>query len=278
MIIGFLLEFSDILEINLSPLHLFMRLKTVCRKHCTAKNSYSQKHLKSFCRKFKNNHTISEGNLPSKWPTAIWARKEITNGMNSEKTMDCVNQVDLRGAIVHKFRANNWLVLTLAASSNSANRDHPKIFWYDELADEVDRSYQVGDRVEIVGRLRTSKAFPDATIVGVSITPSTGWFDAKFGKGGGYQPDNNEVLIKGAFVRTYHPSENVSIVTLKLVMDDGYTYFPQVTCFGRQAIRATEINEGATVYMVARIQTNKRESEKGPQYYQSIVCRNMRVS
>jgi len=198
--------------------------------------------------------------------------------MSSEKTMDCVNQVDLRGAIVHKFKAKNWLVLTLAASSNAANRDHPKIFWYDEMADEVDKAYQVGDRVEIAGRLRTSKAFPDATIVGASISPSASWFDAKFGKTGSYEPDNNEVLLKGAFVRVFHPSENVSIVTLKLVMDDGYTYFPQVTCFGRQAIRATEISEGDTVYIVARIQTNKKESEKGTQYYQTIVCRNMRVS
>ena len=67
------------------------------------------------------------------------------------------------------------------------------------------------------------------------------------------------------------------MVTLKTVIN-GYTYFPRITCFGRQAERAADIQEGATVYFVAHIQTNKKETEDGTQHYQSVVCRNMRVS
>ena len=62
---------------------------------------------------------------------------------------DYVNQVLFRGGIVHKFRADKWLVLTLATSLNQSNKDYPKVYWYDELIDKIDQSYDVGDRVKL---------------------------------------------------------------------------------------------------------------------------------
>ncbi|MDR0287231.1 MAG: hypothetical protein LBI03_05945 [Clostridiales bacterium] len=197
--------------------------------------------------------------------------------MKSQTVLDFINKVEFCGAIVHKYRADNWLVVTLAVSVTSGTKDHPKVYWYDDMVDQIDESYQVGDRVEIVGRLRTSKAYPATSIIGETITPTAGWFDAKFNQSGEYKPDHNEVLLKGTFVRAYIPPQpELTIITLKIVMD-GYIYFPQVSCFGRHAIKAAELKEEDTVCIVARIQTKKRDTEEGPQYYQTVVCRNMRV-
>ena len=198
--------------------------------------------------------------------------------MTSGKVMDCVNLVELCGVIVHKYNAGKWLVLTLATALNQPKRDYPKVYWYDEFVQDVDANYQVGDRVEITGRLRTSKAYPDQSIVGLSISPVSSWIDTKFsGDESEYKPDKNEVLLKGEFIRSFTPNPDLAVVTLKTVIN-GYTYFPRITCFGRQAERAANIQEGATVYFVAHIQTNKKETEDGTQHYQSVVCRNMRVS
>lgn len=189
---------------------------------------------------------------------------------------DYVNQVLFRGGIVHKFRADKWLVLTLATSLNQSNKDYPKVYWYDELIDKIDQSYDVGDRVEITGRIRTSKAHPEQSIVGQTIKQLPRWIDAKF-NADEYLPDQNEVLLKGEFVRVYTPDESLSVVTLKTIIND-YTYFPRVTCFGKQAVRASEIPEGSVIYFVAHVQTRKKETEEGVQHYQSVVCRNMKVS
>jgi hypothetical protein len=190
---------------------------------------------------------------------------------------DCINKVELCGVIVHKYKSNNWLVITLAASVTSGTRDHPKIYWFDDMAEKIDNDFQVGDRVTIAGRLRTSKAFPATSIAGETITATAGWFDAKFGQAEEFKPDHNEVLLKGEFVRAYIPQPELAIITIKVIID-GYTYFPQVSCFGRHAAKAAEIAEGAVVCIVARIQTKKRDTEKGAQYYQTVVCRNMRVA
>jgi len=197
--------------------------------------------------------------------------------MNSETDLDCINKVELCGAIVHKYKTDKWIVLTLATSVTSGTRDYPKVYWFDDTVDEIDQNYQVGDRVEIIAKLRTSKAFPATTIIGETITATAGWFDAKFNQTGEFKQDQNEVLLKGTFVRAYIPPQpDLAIITLKVIID-GYTYFPQISCFGKHAANAAAINEGATVCIVARIQTKKREAEKGAKYFQTVVCRNMRI-
>ena len=190
--------------------------------------------------------------------------------------MDHVNQVELRGSIVHKFRAGDWIILTLATTVNQPNRDYPNIYFYDEFVDMIDQNFKVGDRVSVVSTLRTSRAHPDQSLVGIAIEPLSGWIDAKFSTGD-YKTDFNEVLLKGEFVRVYSPGPDLAVVTLKTVIN-GYTYFPRITCFGKHVARATEIEPGQTVYFVAHVQTRKKETDEGTQHYQSVVCRNMRVS
>ena len=189
--------------------------------------------------------------------------------------MDHVNQVELRGSIVHKYRAGNWLTITLA-TGNQTKRDYPSIYWYDEFVEEIDRNYNIGDRVNVVGTLRTSRAHPEQSLVGIAIEPLAGWIDSRFNDDE-FKADFNEVLLKGEFVRVYNPGPDLAVVTLKTVIN-GYTYFPRITCFGKHVARTTEIDPGETVYFVARMETRKKETAEGTQHYQSVVCRNMRVS
>ena len=202
--------------------------------------------------------------------------------VTTNETAACVNLVKLRGTIVHKYRADTWIVLTLAVAPNPPNRDFPKIYWYDESVEDIDKMYNVGERVETTGRLRTSKQYPVQSIVGRDIRHISRLFEAKFGENGEeFQEDFNEVLLKGEFVRATKPSENsspeISVVTIKTEIND-YTYYPHITCFERHAQRASEIPEGATVYFIAHVRTKKKESEDGTRYFQTVVCRNIRVS
>jgi len=45
---------------------------------------------------------------------------------------ECVNKVEICGTIVHKFRADNWLVLTLVSSGYAGAKDFHRVFWYDD--------------------------------------------------------------------------------------------------------------------------------------------------
>ena len=196
--------------------------------------------------------------------------------MESQTNLECVNKVELCGSIVHIFRSVNWLVVTLSVSVKTGMRDYPKVFWFDDMIEKIDKDFQVGDRVEITGSLRTSKAHPTTSIAGETIVMTTGWIDAKFYPSMEYKPDRNEVLLKGSFVRVYAPKPDLAIITLKIIIDD-HTYFPQISCFGRNAIKAADIKEDDTVYIVAHIQTKKTDTENGTQYHQSVVCCDMRV-
>lgn len=189
---------------------------------------------------------------------------------------DHVNQVELRGSIVHKYRAGDWLVITLATSIHQPNRDFPKVYWYDDLVEVIDKEYNVGDRVEVICCIRTSKAHPDPSLVGISIERQNGWLDSRF-NANDYKADQNEVLIKGEFIRAFIPSPDITIATVKTVIN-GYSYFPRITCFGRHAAKAADIKPGTTVYFVAHVQTKKKDTEEGIRHYQSVICRNMRVS
>jgi len=196
--------------------------------------------------------------------------------MNSQTAPDYVSRVELLGTIAHKFRTKNRILIALAVSVGSDPCDFPSIYWYDDMVDMIDRDFKVGDRVEITGCLRTSRAFPKPIVVGETITAAVKWFDAKFDPSAEYKPDHNEAILKGEFVRAYLPNPDLALITLRMVIN-GYTYFPQVTCFKKNAARAAEIYEGDIVSIVARIQTQKRVTDKGIESYQTVVCRSMRV-
>lgn len=105
---------------------------------------------------------------------------------------------------MHKYIAGNWIAITLAAVTRQPNKDYPKVYWYDEFMEEIDKNYQIGDRVEMICRLRTSRANPEQILMGTSIETLSGWIDARF-NADEYGADQNEVLLKSKFVRAYIP-------------------------------------------------------------------------
>ena len=197
--------------------------------------------------------------------------------MGKQTIPECINRVEICGTIVHKFKTDNWTSITVSIPTDSEITNYPKVYWFDDMAAEVDANYNVGGRVEIVGQLRTSQTLRDSAIAGESISPTIGWFDAKFNPTEEFKPSRNEVLLKGEFVRAHTPNPGISIITIK-VTDGEHEYYPQVACFGRLVAKAVELAEGEVICIVARIQTQRKETKKGTKYFQRIACREMRAT
>ena len=197
--------------------------------------------------------------------------------MNSTTIIDCVNKVSICGTIVRKFNGENWLGIVIATSTKEGTSNFPTVFWFDDMAKEVDAKYTIGSRVEVNGSLRTSKEHPDTSIVGEFIAEMTSWVEAKFDSSKEYKPDHNEVLLKGSFVRGHSHTPEISNITVRVEID-GYTYFPEIACFNSYARKASTLAEDDIICIVARIQTRKKETANGKKYYQTVVCCSMKVN
>lgn len=187
-----------------------------------------------------------------------------------------VNIVSLRGVIVFKYRKDNWVLTTIACTNEQGKRNYPKVYWYDNDAEEADK-YEKGDRVEIEGKLQTSRQYKKPVVVGKCIKPTPKELEVKFGvthNNGKYCDDKNEVKIRGEFVRAFTPDSvngKLSIISIKTELD-GRTYYPQITCFGRQLAKLKNIKPGDDVCVLAHIQTRKFEKDGVPDSYQTFVA------
>ncbi len=185
-----------------------------------------------------------------------------------------MNEVILRGSIVHAFSVNKWASTTIAVSSNNNRRNFPEVFWYDELAEKT-KEFKEGDRVTIKGILQTSKKYRSQSIVGssIEITPRELMIAADIDKGP-YLADNNVFYLKGKLLRRYTPKGRegkLAIITLQIKVN-GRTYFPQVVCFERVVKQMASIEDGKTICVKGYTQTDKKEHGGEMKYYQSYVA------
>lgn len=194
----------------------------------------------------------------------------------TQKNVEAVNVVTIRGVIVNLYKpeGSNFCTTTIRTAQMRENPDYPRVLWYGEAADILAENYKVGDRVTVQGQIQTSRKYRSQYISGIGIEMTQRELKEKVGiDTGRYLIDKNEVLLIGEFVRAYVPEgkENlISIVTLR-VAKDGHTNFPQITCFGNVRETVKKMEAGDQVCFVGHIETNKRESEEGTQYFQSVV-------
>ena len=190
------------------------------------------------------------------------------------KSTQSVNEVNIRGVIVHMFRANACCIMTLKSSLTRGTPDFPKVYWYDDLADEVMNNFTIGDGVPIKARIQTSRKYRIQYVAGLSIEKTPRELKEKVGIDAGRRlPDKNEVLLAGEFVRSFVPEgkeDLLSLVTLKTNVD-GFINFPQITCFGKTIEQVKALKPGDKVCFVGHIETAKKDKEGETKYYQSIV-------
>lgn len=185
-------------------------------------------------------------------------------------------KIAVRGNVVRKINTSKALILAIASYNHEANMsDFPRFVAFENLAD-FDKSCSLGERVTITGHIRTNKTHPEGTLVPDAIIPEKSRIDAAFA-GEEFKPDMNELTIRGTMMAdAYVPNENVTLATLMVDHNDGWTSRIRVIAFGYTAKALAKKKKGDILEAIGYVRTKSIKEVKEESHTQSFVITSIR--
>lgn len=177
----------------------------------------------------------------------------------------------IRGTVVRKIRTKSALIFAVASSNPTAGKsDFPRFVVLENL-NETDKLFSLGDRVTIVAHMRTSKKYPNGTLVPETITVEKNKMDAAFA-GEEFLLDKNEAVIRGELVGVpYTPNDTTTLMTIRVNLPDGSMAYLKTIAFGRIAQSVRRKSAGDMIDAVGYIRTKSTKETQDVNKNQSIV-------
>lgn len=212
---------------------------------------------------------------------------------STDNKVECINQVNLTGSIVHKFRPRPGIIILTMAVKGTAGAhevDYPNITFYGEkTADSIDETINIADKVypfvNICGMIQTSRKETEngvkfyQNVVGSSIKFTETNMERISGvKGIGTRKNEsrNEVCLLGYVTNVYPIQKDGAeppigaIVTIRTNTGKG-SFFPRVTCFSN-VNKALALQRGDVVCATAALETTKRQREGWIERFESAIA------
>lgn len=123
-----------------------------------------------------------------------------------------------------------------------------------------------------IKRAFIGKMEPDDIRIGASKAHVTIVFDD--GTTGGYPRDTNVVLYIGTVRHAYCPTNELTILTIKIPNQDKSNQV-EICCFASQAEAARNLKIGDAVAAAGYITSNTRSVNDRVEFRQSVVCRDI---
>ena len=82
--------------------------------------------------------------------------KENTNNEKGNVAVE-VNDVTIQGTIVHKFVTPKIAILTISTGNATSIVNYPKVLFFGDLREQVEKNYEVKDHVTIKGNIQSSR-------------------------------------------------------------------------------------------------------------------------
>lgn len=198
-----------------------------------------------------------------------------TNANQNEVPQSFVT-VTIRGTVIRKINAAKTLIFAVATANPSAKKtDFPRFVAY-ENASELDKMFSIGDRVTVVANLRTSKKYPEGTLVPESVAVEKSKLDAAFAKEP-YLPDVNEITIRGVMASdAYAPSDVATLATIMVNQNDNQKSYIRTIAFSHTAAKLLKKVKGDTIDAIGYIRTKPLSEAKERSHTQSVVITAVR--
>lgn len=177
----------------------------------------------------------------------------------------------VRGTVVRKIRTKSALIFAVATGNSTAQKtDFPR-FVAITNAEELDNIFKIGDRVTVTAHMRTSKKYPNGTLVPDSVVVEKNKMDAAFA-GEKFLADKNEAVIRGQVAGApYSPNDSVTLLSLKVDLADGSYAYLRTVAFGRVAQTIRRKKAGEDMEAVGYIRTKSFKETGDTAKNQSIV-------
>lgn len=202
--------------------------------------------------------------------------KEKTT-MPTLDSQDSFCKCTVRGTVVSKIRTKTTLIFIVASRSSPTNaaNDYLRFIASTNIA-ELDASFAVGDRVTVLAYIRTSKKYPNGSLVPISVKREFNRTEAAFAQEA-FLGDVNEVIISGIVsAEPYTPNDNVSLISIQVTNPDGRSSYLRTISFGRVAQKTKSLTTGDAIEALAYVRTQSLKETKDPNKIQSIVLLGLR--
>lgn len=190
------------------------------------------------------------------------------------------NDVRLKGIIVHKFVTPKIAIVTINTGNATPVPNYPKILFFGDLREKVEKEFEVRDHVTITGNLQSSKPKENVknqnmqSIFGESICATQSAIEDAFGVEG--SPARREFLntfkVAGEVMSISYSSPNLVHITIKTLKNNRPSFVRFDHYVKQPEDILTVIKPRDFVYGVGCVQTNRRENSRGETvYYENYV-------
>ena len=191
-----------------------------------------------------------------------------------------VNNVTIQGVIVHKFVTPKIAILTIMTKTAAPKPNYPKVLFFGELRDLIEKDFEQGDHVFVTGNIQSSKPRPGIknqsliSIFGESIEHSQSVMEKTFNISAteSYKPFVNTIELAGTVVRIECPVDNMIRMCVS-VKKNGRQSFVTVIHYTRAPQKILDdVSVGDHVYIVGSVQTPKKESNGSVKHFENYVA------
>ena len=196
---------------------------------------------------------------------------------NSIKAPEYINNTTIRGTVVRKTQRDNILIFAVATVNPATQKtDFPNLFVFDaKTIEEMSNDVGIGDRVTFNCSIQTSKKYPMGTVVVNNYSKELSRIDSEINEET-YKADLNKVLLKGKLARpVYHPTNTVSIFSLKVINENNFAVYPTLVCFNNASRKVLDKNVGDDIVALCHIKTDISDTEPRTTK-QTIIVQNIK--
>lgn len=191
-----------------------------------------------------------------------------------------INDVILEGVIVHKFVTPKIAILTIGTGSATPTPNHPKVLFFGDFIDEIDKNYEVKDHVKITGNVQSSRRKPNVknqntiAIFGESIIKSQSVMKQTFG----IETDNssymyqNEMKISGKLIGIQKAFSNMVRIVVLTQKNDRDSFVTMVHYTENPEKIMDEFKKDDMVCVIGCVQTTKKLIHGETHHFENYVA------
>lgn len=194
--------------------------------------------------------------------------------------MTNINDVLLEGAIVHKFVTPKIAILTINTGNATHTPNFPKVLFFGDFIEDIDKNYEVRDYVKIIGNIQSSRRKPNVpnqntiAIFGEGIEKSENVMKEAFGieVESSAHRFRNEIKVAGQLIgiqKTFNNLVRLVVLTNK----NNRESFVTMVHYNQDPDKVLEtFKKGDNVCIIGCVQTTKKENNGEIHHFENYVA------
>lgn len=203
-----------------------------------------------------------------------------TNQTTKSSVPENINEVTLKGVIIHKFVTPDVAILTINTGNSTPVVNFPKVVFFGDLRADVENNFKKGDHVTVTGNIQSSRKKENVknqimqSVFAESITKTVSVMEAAFGvsTSSSYKKFENTFKIAGEVMSLDCPADSMVRMTIRTYKNNRVSFSRYVFYTANPEEVLSNIHPRDFVYGLGCIQTSKKVKKNNEtQYFQDYI-------